>query len=327
MTNPKTMLERISELVNKGGSFIVTTHQDPDADAVASVLAFGNALLAANKEAVLLTEKRLSAPLDRLRGAEHVVQNPGPRQDADAVVVLDCSDWRRLGSVGGLLSGVRPIVNIDHHETNDFFGDMNLVDPGSSSTAELVWNIVQAAGLPVTLDVAENVFAAIQTDTGSFRYENTTPSSLQTAAHMMTYGVNPWDVSRRIMDGYGVSRLNLLRMALETVEVHYGGKIGLMTVTRDMFDRAQAEENESERFVEHIRFLNGIEIAVLIRQTGEDGYKFSLRSNGKVNVALLASRFQGGGHARAAGFEYCGPIETIKGDFLKEAAGWLNGKP
>jgi phosphoesterase RecJ-like protein len=311
--------------VSKGNDFFVTTHRDPDADGVASVLAFGNALRAAGKRAVLLTEKSLPDPLDRLRGAESIVQVPGPFKETDAVVVMDCSDWRRLGAVSGFLEGHRPVVNIDHHETNERFGDLNLVDPHSSSTAELVLQVIREANLPVTLDVAENVFAAIQTDTGSFRYENTTSSALQTAADMMTYGVKPWEVSEKIMDGYSLSRLNLLRMALDTVELHHDGAIGVMTVTRDMYARARAQENESERFVEHVRFLRGVQIAVLIRQT-EEGYKFSLRSNHGINVAKLASRFLGGGHARAAGFEYGGPLRAIKDDFLQEAARCLNGK-
>jgi phosphoesterase RecJ-like protein len=240
---------------------------------------------------------------------------------------MDCSDWNRLGTVGNFVEGWRPVVNIDHHETNDRFGDLNLVDSSRSSTAELVLDVIHAASLPVTLDVAENVFAAIQTDTGSFRYENTTPSSLQTAAGMMAYGVKPWDVSRRIMDGYKLSRLKLLRMALRTVELHENGKISMMTVTRDMFERAEADENESERFVEYIRFIRGVEIAVLIREKSETTYKVSLRSNGKTNVAHLASRFQGGGHARAAGFEHRGPLGTIKNDFLCEAVQYLHGTP
>lgn len=318
-------LKQISQLMNEGGRFFVTTHQDPDADAIASMLAFGNSLLAAGKESVLVIEKNLSAPLNRLRGAERIIQNPEAFKEVDAVLVVDCSDWKRLGAVGDLLRDHHPVVNIDHHETNDLFGDLNLVDPGRSSTAELVLDVIQAAGLPVTFDVAENVFAAIQTDTGSFRYANTTPSSLETAAHMMAYGVKPWDVSRKITDGYGLSRLKLLRMALDTVELHHSGQIALMTVTRDMYHRAQANENDSERFVEHIRFLHGVEIAVLIRQTDEDDYKFSLRSNRKANVAELASRFHGGGHARAAGFACRGPIEWIKDNFLKEAVRYLDG--
>lgn len=302
---------------------MLTTHRDPDLDGIGSMLALGNALLVATKDVVLLAEELVSAPFDLLKGAHRIIQCFDSEKDFDAVVVLDCAEMERLGALQVYLEGCKPLINIDHHETNHFFGDLNLVDTNSSSTGELVFDVVKAANLPIDHEVAENIFAAIQADTGSFRYVNTTPASLEIAAEMMKYGVKPWDLSLRVMDGHSLERLRLLELALGTIELHHKGKIGMMTLSTQMFEKAEASLQDSERFVDYPRFVSGVEIAVLIRQTGENEYKFSLRSNCKVNVARLAFLFGGGGHARAAGFECHGSLGALKQAFLKEAANFL----
>lgn len=321
----RVSFQRVITLLTEGNSFLLITHRDPDGDGVGSMLALGGALSKAGKDVVLFTEKRLSPSLSLLRGAKRIVQRFDPGKDFDAVVALDCAELARLGKLADYSEGAKPLINIDHHETNDLFGDLNLVDTNSSSTGELVFKVINTMGIPVDSEVAENLFAAIQTDTGSFRYHNTTSTSLKIAAEMMEHGVNPWEVSRKIMDRYEPSRLRLLEMALGTIEFHHEGKIGMMTLSSDMFKKANAHQGDSERFVDYPRFVSGVEIAVMIRETGENDYKFSLRSNNEVNVAQLASLFGGGGHARAAGFECHGSIGVLKEDLLIKAGWFLNG--
>jgi len=260
-----------------------------------------------------------------LRGADRIVQDFDSGEDFDAVVVLDCSEIGRIGCFPGRLEGRGPLINVDHHETNSFFGELNLVDPHGSSTGELVFNIIKAADLPIGYEVAENIFAAIQADTGSFKYNNTSSTCLAVAAEMLEYGVEPWEISRKMMDEYSRSRLRLLQMALGSVEFHHQGKVGIMTISLEMFKKAGAGESDSERFVDYPRFVSGVEIAALIRERDKDDYKFSLRSNGRANVAELASRFGGGGHAMAAGFEGRGSISALKKKLMKEAVRFLDG--
>lgn len=314
-----TSLNRIICTLRGGKSFLLTTHQDPDADGLGSMLALAKALRDADKDVLLLTGAPVPPPYDRLKGADSIVQQFDFERSFDAVVMLDCNGVERPGKFYERLKRYNPLINIDHHDTNDSFGDLNLVDIDSSSTGELVFKILKQGGFSVDRDVAENIFAAIQADTGSFRYDNTTPASLKIAAEMVECGVNPWELSRKVMDGYGLSRLKLLEMALGTIEFYHAGKIGMMTLLLDMYGRAGASPVDSERFVDYPRFVSGVELAVLIRQTGENNYKFSLRSNSRVNVAQLAARFGGGGHAKAAGLECCGSIGDLKKDFLKEA--------
>ena len=325
--NSRSALDKIVSTLRDGKSFILTTHMDPDVDGIGSMLALGRTLLDANKDVVLLTEAPVSSPYNRLRGADRIVQCFDCERAFDAVVVLDCAEIERLGSFWANLENQKTLINIDHHESNDFFGHLNFVDINSSSTGELVFKVIKVGGFPVVRDVAENIFAAIQADTGSFRYDNTTPTSLKIAAEMMECGANPWELYREVMDGYGLSRLRLLEIALSTIEFHHAGKIGIMSLFLDMFAKAEAGPVDSESFVDYPRFVSGVEIAVLIRQTGEKNYKFSLRSNSRVNVAHLAARFGGGGHAKAAGIECHGSIEVLKENFLKEAVRFLDGTP
>lgn len=327
LSNSRTSLNRIVSTLRDGKSFLLTTHIDPDVDGIGSMLALGRALLDAHKDVVLLTEEPVPPPYNRLRGADRIVQYLSSEREFDAVVVLDCAQIERLGGFGANLEDQKQLINIDHHESNDFFGHLNLVDINSSSTGELVFKVIKLGDFPVARDVAENLFAAIQADTGSFRYENTTPTSFKIAAEMMEFGANPWELSRELIHGYGLSRLKLLEIALSTIEFHHAGKIGIMSLFLDMFVKAGAGPVDSERFVDYPRFVSGVELAVLIRQTGEDDYKFSLRSNSRVNVAQLAARFGGGGHAKAAGIECHGSIEVLKKNFLKEAVRFLDGTP
>lgn len=316
-------LDKIAGVINEGSFFLLTTHTDPDADGIGSMLALGKALLDSQKDVILLTQEPVLAPFSLLKDADLIVQGFDSRENFDAVVVLDCAGMPRLGKHRTCLEGRKPLINIDHHETNDFFGDLNLVDSNSSSTGELVFELIKTACLPIGYHVAENIFIAIQNDTGAFRYENTTSASMRISAEMMEYGVKPWEVSRRIMDGYSLSRLRLLEMALGTIEFHREGKIAIMFISLDMFEKARAHREDCEGFIDYPRFTQGVELAVLIRQTGEKNYKFSLRSNKSVNVAMLASSFGGGGHSRAAGFEGYGSIGTLKKEFLMEAVRFL----
>jgi phosphoesterase RecJ-like protein len=320
-----TSLDTIAAVLTDAHRFLLMTHKDPDADGIGSMLALGKSLSDAGKETTLLSQAPLRPPLSCLKGAGQVVTRVDADRVFDVAVVLDCAEKERLGNVADQLKDHLPLINIDHHETNGHFGTLNLIEPESSSTGELVFGVIQAAGFPIGPDVAGNLFAAIQADTGSFRYANTTARTLRVAADLVERGADPWDISRRVMDNHSMPRLRLLRVALDTIHLRHKGQIAIMTLTRKMLEEAGAHEADSEQFVDYPRLVRGVELGVLIRETGADACKFSLRSNDWVNAARLASRFGGGGHARAAGFTYHGPVTAALTDFLKEAERFLDG--
>jgi phosphoesterase RecJ-like protein len=279
----------------------------------------GRALSDAGKEAILLVQKALEGPLTHLKDTDRLVNYIDTDTPFDVAVALDCAEKKRLGDFVKYLDLHKLTVNIDHHETNDGFADINLIAPTASCTGELVFRILKMAGFSICTDVASNLFAAVQTDTGSFRYTNTSPSAMRMGAELIESGARPWEISREVMDGYDASRLRLLELALGTLEFHFHDRLGMMTIRRHMFERTGSSPEDSERFVDYPRFVYGVEVAAVLRETGKDRYKFSLRSDQTFNVANLAATFGGGGHKQAAGFECRGSVDQVKRTFLKTA--------
>jgi phosphoesterase RecJ-like protein len=314
----------IVDILKNGERFFLASHKDPDGDAIGSLLALGETLILSGKDVALFNEGPIPDSFAFLKGIERIVNNFSPETGLDALLVLDCANLERVGNDSHPLSRIRPLINIDHHVNNSQFGDLNLVDPDSSSVGEMVYRLIELADLPMSSTIAENIFVAIQTDTGSFRYENTTREAFRIAGEMLGWGVSAWKISRKIMDGYSLKKLRLLELTLKTVELHHAGKVALITITKQMLSKAGADDFDSERFVDYPRFLSGVEIAVLIREIGRDYYKFSLRSNDWVNVADLAKHFGGGGHPCAAAFTREGGLEGLKQDFLSKARSSLD---
>ena len=317
-------LNTVADILRKGESFFLGSHMDPDGDAIGSVLALGEALMLTGKQVVLFNEGPIVDALAYLPGIEKVVDTLNPKIRFDAVFILDCATLERIGTISSGLGGNGPLINIDHHENNTQFGDLNIVDGDSSSAGEIIYRLIRAADLPMNERIAENIFVAIQTDTGSFKYDNTTKAAFAIAGEMFDWGIDPWRLSRRVMDGYTIGKLQLLAAALKTIEVYHEGRVGLITITREMRSEAGADYFDADRFVDFPRYITGVEVAALIRELDKSLYRFGLRSNDSVNVADLASHFGGGGHPRAAAFTREGSLESVKHEFLVKALLFLD---
>jgi len=312
------VLNNIAGILRNGKRFFLASHVYPDGDAIGSILALGETLMLSGKEILLFNEGPIPDSLSSLKGIGEIAKDFNQESAFDAFLILDCGNLDRVGRISSHLSKLRPLINIDHHESNSRFGDLNLVDANSSSVGEIVYRLIKTAHLPMNLNVAENIFVAVQTDTGSFKYENTTREAFNIAGEMLGWGVSPWKISRKVMDEYTLNRLRLLESSLKTLELYHEGNVGLITITKQMLLKAKADNFDSERFVNYPRFITGVEIAALIREIGKNCYKFSLRSNDQVNMADLASYFGGGGHPRAAAFTREGSLESVKQEFLNK---------
>jgi len=319
------ILDDIANIVKRGKRFFLASHKDPDGDAIGSLLALGETLILSGKEVVLFNEGPIPDSMSFLAGIERIVDkfNLESKSKFDALFILDCGTLERVGGNSFPIFDIKPLINIDHHESNSQFGDLNLVDANSSSVGEIIYRLIQVADLPMSKNIAENLFVAIQTDTGSFRYGNTTKEAFTIAGEMVGWGVSPWKISRKVMDEYSLKKLRLLELTLKTLEIFHAGKVGFITITQQMFSKAKADNSDSERFVDYPRFISGVEIGVLIKELGKDYYKFSLRSNDWVNVADLAYHFGGGGHPKAAAFTRHGSLDSIKQEFLDKAHEFL----
>jgi bifunctional oligoribonuclease and PAP phosphatase NrnA len=304
----------VTDLVRAGRRFVLLAHLYPDGDVLGSQLGLGLGLRDAGRAVTFACRHAVPESFHFLPGAGEVQQWKDGRGEYDVVVTLDCPDPNR---VGGLLDGLRQhatrVLNIDHHGDNRRYGDVNWIQPGAAATGEMVYDLLEALGLPLTPAVAVNLFTAIVTDTGSFRYSNTTPRTFQIAARLVETGVEPARVANELYETRHLAGLHLLGRILQQVETNPEGTIAWMVI-----DRSQTESPdllEAEDFITYPRSLRTAKVAILFRELAGE-VKVSMRAKGEVNVARIAARFGGGGHPNAAGVVLPGDLAGAKASVL-----------
>jgi phosphoesterase RecJ-like protein len=304
-------IKELKKTIDTSGAFIVAAHVDPEGDAIGSSLAIYFALKSLGKKVCIYNESGVPRILKFLPGAEYVVTDIDSVNEYDCIIVVDCGDLGRLGRLRDRLEKLK-IINIDHHSTNDLFGDLNFVDKKAVAAGEVVFDLLKKLGIPISLEIAVILYTAIVVDTGSFRYASTTPKSFKIAAELLAVGVDPWKVAKNIYENFPFERMKLLGKVLETLELVKNGSIAFMVVTKDLLSRNNATEDLTEGFVNFGRAVDGVEASILIKEAGEDAYKLSLRSKGIINVADIAQRLGGGGHRNAAGCKIKGTLSDVK---------------
>ncbi len=304
----------VVDLLRSGRRLLLLAHLYPDGDVLGSQLGLGLALRAVGRSVVFACSHAVPDPFHFLPGADEVQQWKEGRGEYDVVITLDCPDPSR---VGGLLEGCRHpgtrVLNIDHHADNRRYGDVNWIQSGAAATGEMVYDLLEAAGLPLTREVAVNLYTAIVTDTGSFRYSNTTPKTFRVAARLVEAGADPAAVAIQLYETRHLAGLRLLGRILQQVETNHDGTIAWVVI-----DRSQTESPdllEAEDFITYPRSLRTAKVAVLFRELAGE-VKVSLRAKGEVNVARIAARFGGGGHPNAAGTVLKGDLARAKADVL-----------
>ncbi len=313
----------VVEEIRRGDRFLVVSHVNPEGDAIGSLLGLALALKDSGKDVTAYLEDKIPDNLTFLPGIDMIVDDTDWARGFDIIFAVDCGQADRLGK--RFVNGNRcaKIINIDHHATNDLFGDINIVDPKASATGEMIYDLLKAASIEVTKDIAVNLYVAIHTDTGSFRYSSTTPAALMKAGELVRMGAEPWHISQLLYENYPAKRFKLLGRVLDTLEISDDGRIASMFVTLDMLREFDAERSLVDGFINYARAIQGVEIAVLFRESGNGRYKVSFRSKGSADVATIAQMFGGGGHVNAAGCNVDGSLEEIKAMIMKAAAGAL----
>ncbi len=304
------MIESILSVIRQGNRFLVASHENPDGDAIASTLALANALREMGKDVVAYNQDGVPNDYRFLPGWEKVVTSVPKDASFDAGFVLDAGELRRAGS---WIRGVsHTLVNIDHHPHSENFGEIYWVDERACATGVLVYRLLQAAGWPVSLDVATCLYTTILSDTGSFRYSNADPEAFRVAGELVALGVNPWSISSGLYESQEESRLRLLGMALPTLDVAPCGTFAAITVTEEMLTKSGCRPEHTDRFINYPRSIRGVEVAIFFRQVGPDRYKVGFRSKGTIDVGSLAREFGGGGHHNAAGAVVSGPLPEVR---------------
>ena len=247
--------------------------------------------------------------------------------DVDALVVLDINDVRRLGVLADRVRALTvPISVIDHHIAGDEpVGTLAVTDTAACATGELVYDIAIALDLDITPAIAQSLYAAILTDTGSFRYSNTSPRAHAVASHLLSAGVDPEEMYRRIYAQVSVGRLQLLRAALESLEVDSAIGLSWISVEADAMERFKVSSEDLDGIVEHPRSISGTRLALFFRDLGHSKVKVSFRSTGQVDVQQFARRYGGGGHAKASGALLTGNLADVRAQVVSDARQYLAG--
>lgn len=304
-------IKSLKKTIEQCYSFIIASHVDPEGDAIGSSLALYFALKNMGKNVCVYNESGVPRILKFLPGMENIVRELDSVNEYDAIFVVDCGDIDRLGKLKNRLEKLK-IINIDHHSTNNSFGHLNFVDKNAAAAGEVVYELLKKMGIPFTKEIAINLYTAVVVDTGSFRYASTTPKSFKIAAELLAMGVDPWEVAKNIYENFPYERMKLLGDVLQTMELVKDGLYAFLVVTKDMLAKYNATEDLTEGFVNFGRAVDGVEVSVLFKETGEDHYKLSFRSKGDLDVAKIAQRLGGGGHKNAAGCKLRGSLIEVK---------------
>ena len=313
-------LERIVQSIKKGKRFLIVSHENPDGDAIGSMLGLGLALKSMGKEAVFYNKDGTPTVLQFLPGSDGVKKSlEFAGEGFDATFIVDCTDTSRVGKdfevFAGSATGGTKII-IDHHQTNKPSADLYLLDPDASSTGMIIHSLLKTLSVRITPDIATNLYATIVVDTGSFRYSNTNRDTFRVAGELVELGADPWAVSHAIYESEPLARLRLLGLVLPTLEVTEDGRIAWVFVNRDMFRQTGTGREDTDGLVNFPRSIKGVEVALLFREEepGQNGsrWKVSLRSNGEVDVSVIAEKFEGGGHKRAAGCTLVGSLSSVR---------------
>lgn len=316
---------QVCNCLQNAKSIVITSHIDPDGDCLGSQLALLRALKGMGKKAKIISFGELPHVFDFLIRPDEV--NFVDKLDADyeIAVVLDSGDLVRVGDkIMNNLDRSKPIINIDHHKSNTYFGTVNFVNPQASSVAEMLLEIFDEMGVEITLDVAYPLYVAISTDTGNFTHSNTTEKSHRNAARLISLGVEPYVVNKHLHESKELPNLKLLSKALSTIKLHFGGRVATMTVTEEMLASTGANWNEINGYVDYGRSLGGVEVALLFRELDGGKTKVSMRSKGGVDVDFIARYFGGGGHEAASGCIIDGDIPLAEEQLLRVVKSYLD---
>lgn len=299
-SHPK-IIARILNALKEHQKFCIVGHVRPDGDCIGSQLGLTMALKAQGKEVTCWNQDEVPTKLAFL-DPEKLVRKPGPNGVFDCVISLDSASFERLGSVGEVLENPSLFINIDHHPSNTRYGDLNWISGRSPSTGELVYRILKAANWPITPAIADCLFTAISTDTGSFQYPTTRPTTYHVAGELVKRGANLARICDEVYQSYPLSRVRLLQHVFNNFRLTHNNQIAYFWLKKADFARTKANPSDSEGLIDHIRAIEPVIVACVFEEVDHNNIRLSFRSKDEnVDVNQIAKQFGGGGHKAAAG--------------------------
>lgn len=311
-TTDTTPLARIVDEIRRRQRFVITSHARPDGDAIGSALAMAYALRAMGKEARVVSKDPAPPPMLVFPGVPDIEITERVEDAGDAVIVMECGDIGRTG-IGGLDRGF--VINIDHHPGNAMYGAVNWLDLGPAACGEMVFDLIQALGVPLTREIAVHIYIAILTDTGSFHYSSISPRTFDICRQCMEAGVEPPAVARAIFDSNNLARLTLIGAVLGGMELDPTGRLAILSVDKALTAKCGGTYEDTEGIINMPLTVKEIVAVVFFKENAPGDWRVSMRSKGPVDINAVAKVFGGGGHKNASGCSAQGSLDALKSLF------------
>lgn len=327
----KSKAARIREVISairENERFLVATHVRPDGDAIGALLGMKLMIERLGKKADAFCRDEFPPEFGFLPAADTVGAFPSSDVRYDAAVLVDCGEFDRVGDAlyEYIGSRVPVVINIDHHLTSSPFANFDWMETGASSTCEMLFDLCMHLSLAPDADLATLLYTGIITDTGSFRFTNTNRRVFEVSTILVESGADPARIAQEIYDSTSPEKLSLLAMALGTVEFYANSRVAAAELSRSMLDRTGTSYADSEGFINHLRSVKTVELAVFFREGSDGIIHVSLRSRDGIDVARFAQRHGGGGHRQAAACRIEGALGSVRSMIIKEAVEYLEGR-
>jgi phosphoesterase RecJ-like protein len=308
-------MREIVDAIQARQRFVVSSHARPDGDSIGSQLAMAYALRALGKQVAVVNADAAPPPLMQFPGVSDITVAPAVDATYDAAIIMECSDLARTG-VSGLDRSF--VINIDHHPGNTGYGQINWFDSTAAACGEMVFDVIGALGVPLSLDIATHIYLAILTDTGSFHYSSISARTFDICREALEAGVDPVLVARNVYDSNNMGRLKLFGAVLSAMQIDQTGRIAIVYLDHEMAREAGGTYEDTEGLINLPLTVKEIQAVVFFKQIEGDEYRVSLRSKGDIDIGVVAKEFGGGGHKNASGCTVTGAIDTLQKLFIEK---------
>lgn len=311
-------LKEISNQIKSKDNFLLIGHNIPDGDCIGSMLGLYAGLTSLNKKVTMFLEDIIPSIYHYLEGVNYIRSELPPQENIENIIFLDCSDETRISQdIYEKLNNKATIFNIDHHESNTFFGDYNYVNSKAAATAEIIYELLVEMNVPISESIANSLYAGIVMDSGSFKYSNTSSKTHQIAANLLAKGVDLDKTRINLFESKPIEEVLLLGKALKNFNISSNGKIAWMILSYEDIDEIGAHGLHPEGIINYTRMIKGVQVGLIFREIEPGLIKIGFRSKQDIDVSLIAKEFGGGGHKQAAGASQEGTLDEVADRVLK----------
>lgn len=322
MNDYENQIKEAVKFINTYNDFLIVSHVNPDGDTISSSLAIAQILKSLGKTFQLVNQDSIPSKFHYMSMCKDIKKISDIKRKFSNVITLDVADYSRAGNIDYLLNDSIHLLNIDHHFTNDNFGEVNLVSPNAAAAAEIIYDLVIDMNIEIDKDLATIIYTGILTDTGGFRYSNTTSKIMSIAANLLKYNIESDFIAEVTLETMTKGYLELLKIALSNLNYSEDKRIAWTTLNHDTICNC---DEDTDGIINYTRNIEGVEVGIFFKEVNHNEYKVGLRSKRYVDVGSIAQIFGGGGHKRAAGFTYYGSLSSIKKELIeniKNSEGW-----